>query len=231
MLGCAEREPDAPEPVQGLEPGGRDVGGIVPQQAAAEGGPIGGQDGGEDGYPGPCGGPVPRRDPDAWRVRRCGGLRGARSGGPLRTTVVVTRLTAPGSHSLLVSRIRRLQAESLRSIRSAKVPGQYNKWGTEARSGTPSDSAPKRRAGRPQRQPPRSPPTNAAPLIIAYPRSELRRSTCRTRRISESAVPRELCSNCALSPAPQRACRSGRDSQLFSFGGGTPRTRDGSLSQ
>src|SRR5258708_2357563 len=51
------------------------------------------------------------------------------------------------------------------------------------------------------------------------------------RRISESVARRVLCSNCALSPAPQRACRSGRDSQLFSCGGGTPHTRGDSSSQ
>src|ERR1019366_8150513 len=72
---------------------------------------------------------------------------------------------------------------------------------------------------------------NTTAFIIAYPRSQLRRSTCRARRISESVALRVLCSNCALSPAPQRACRSGRDSQLFSWGGGTPHTRDDSSSQ
>jgi hypothetical protein len=59
----------------------------------------------------------------------------------------------------------------------------------------------------------------------------LGRSTCRARRISESVALRVLYSNCALSPAPQRACRSGRDSQLFSCGGGTSHTRDDSSSQ
>jgi hypothetical protein len=34
--------------------------------------------------------------------------------------------------------------------------------------------------------------------------------SCRARGISESATLKVLCSNCALSPAPQRACRSGR---------------------
>jgi hypothetical protein len=67
--------------------------------------------------------------------------------------------------------------------------------------------------------------------IIAYPRSQLRRSTCRARGISESVALRVLCSNYALSPAHQRACRSGRDSQSFSCGGGTPHTRDDSSSQ
>ena len=67
--------------------------------------------------------------------------------------------------------------------------------------------------------------------VIAYPRPQLRRSTCRARGISESVALTVLCSNCALSPAPQRACRSGRDSQSFSCGGGTPHTRDDSSSQ
>ncbi len=70
-----------------------------------------------------------------------------------------------------------------------------------------------------------------AASIIAYPRTQLRRSACRALGISESVALRVLCSNCALSPAPQRACRSGRDSQSFSCGGGTPRTRDDSSSQ
>jgi hypothetical protein len=54
---------------------------------------------------------------------------------------------------------------------------------------------------------------------------------CRALRISESVALRVLCSNCALSPAPQRDCRSGRDSQLFSCGGDTPHIRDDSSSQ
>ena len=57
------------------------------------------------------------------------------------------------------------------------------------------------------------------------------RLTCRARKISESVTLTVLCSNCASSPAPQRACRSGRDSQSFSCGGGIPHTRDDSSSQ
>ncbi len=76
----------------------------------------------------------------------------------------------------------------------------------------------------------RQPITRPYGVIIAYPRSQLGRSTCRARGISESVALRVLCSNCALSPAPQRACRSGRDSQWFSCGGGTPHTRDDSSS-
>jgi len=74
------------------------------------------------------------------------------------------------------------------------------------------------------------PKLSTTPSIIAYPRSQLRRSTCWARGISESVALRVLFSNCALSPAPQRACRSGRDSQSFSCGGGTCRTRDDSSS-
>src|SRR6266853_2278006 len=73
--------------------------------------------------------------------------------------------------------------------------------------------------------------TRPCGVIIAYPHSQLRRSTCRARRILESVALRVLCSNCALSPAPQRACRSGRDTELFSCGGGTPHTRDDASSQ
>ena len=57
------------------------------------------------------------------------------------------------------------------------------------------------------------------------------RQFCQARGISESVTPTGLCSSCALSPAPQRACRSGRDSQSFSYGGGTPHTRDDSSSR
>lgn len=65
LLGSAEIEPDAPQSVEGARGGDGDMGVIVPDEAAAEGGPVGGEGGGNDGY---GGGKAGHGDP---RTRRC----------------------------------------------------------------------------------------------------------------------------------------------------------------
>ena len=49
LLGGVEREPDAPESVEGLEGWGGDMRGIVPKEGAAESRPVGQENGGGDG--------------------------------------------------------------------------------------------------------------------------------------------------------------------------------------
>jgi hypothetical protein len=81
------------------------------------------------------------------------------------------------------------------------------------------------------------------PPVVSWPRG-FGRAVARTRvcikrtvqttkrllgpysRVQWAAALKALCSNCALSPARQRACGSGRSSQLFSCGGGTPHPRE-----
>jgi hypothetical protein len=173
------------------------------------------------------------------RVAHPGGRSGRRRGiGTKRSTLGPTRGLPPPSTGWIAS-TRQLGMRWMSAFRRclrALVGRPYpHRQQDRRRGGSVAGSSPmiSRRVGGRSRLCTLLPRTGTISSIVAVPLSTFAAQavTGWAGEISKSVPLRVLCSNCALSPRPQKACRSCRDSQSFSCGVGTPHTRGDSSSQ